>query len=213
MIDGWKGVETDRDEHFVYMFGRLAPGATMEQAAASLNPTYHAIINDVEAPRIKGMSARDRGTIPRPGHHAHRRTQRPELDYHDVTAAADAPLRRHGHRAAHRLRQHRQSAAGTRGEPHHGDGGAALARRHASAAHHAGPHRVGAARGARRDRECASSRTGRSRDHRALVERRCPRVRLSLEHAGLRVHGGRLAGDRSSSSGSHPRSRARGPTW
>jgi predicted permease len=55
MIDGWKGVETDRDEHFVYMFGRLAPGATMEQAAASLNPTYHAIINDVEAPRIKGM--------------------------------------------------------------------------------------------------------------------------------------------------------------
>jgi predicted permease len=57
MIDGWKGVETDRDEHFVYIFGRLVPGATMEQAAASLNPTYHAIINDVEAPRIKGMGA------------------------------------------------------------------------------------------------------------------------------------------------------------
>ena len=57
MIDGWKGVETDRDEHFVYIFGRLAPGATMEQAAASLNPTYHAIINDVEAPRIKGLGA------------------------------------------------------------------------------------------------------------------------------------------------------------
>jgi predicted permease len=56
MVDGWKGVETDRDEHFVYIFGRLTPGATMEQAAASLNPTYHAIINDVEAPRIKGMS-------------------------------------------------------------------------------------------------------------------------------------------------------------
>ena len=55
MIDGWKGVETDRDEHFVYIFGRLAPGATTEQAAASLNPTYHAIINDVEAPRIKGL--------------------------------------------------------------------------------------------------------------------------------------------------------------
>ncbi|MGE5101533.1 MAG: ABC transporter permease [Deltaproteobacteria bacterium] len=67
MIDGWKGVETDRDEHFVYMFGRLAPGATMEQAAASLNPTYHAIINNVEAPRIKGMgpetAARFRGQV------------------------------------------------------------------------------------------------------------------------------------------------------
>ena len=57
MIDGWKGVETDRDEHWVYIFGRLVPGATMEQAAASINPTYHAIINDVEAPRIKGMGA------------------------------------------------------------------------------------------------------------------------------------------------------------
>jgi predicted permease len=57
MIDGWKGVETDRDEHFVYIFGRLAPGATMPQAAASINPTYHAIINDIEAPRVKGMSA------------------------------------------------------------------------------------------------------------------------------------------------------------
>jgi predicted permease len=56
MVDGWKGVERDRDEHFVYIFGRLTPGATMEQAAASLNPAYHAIINDVEAPRIKGMS-------------------------------------------------------------------------------------------------------------------------------------------------------------
>src|SRR6185312_10580715 len=50
MIDGWKGVETDRDEHFVYVFGRLAP-------SASINPAYHAIINDVEAPRLKGLSA------------------------------------------------------------------------------------------------------------------------------------------------------------
>jgi MacB-like periplasmic core domain len=63
MIDGWKGVETDRDEHFVYIFGRLVPGATMEQAAASLNPTYHAIINDVEArvatkPRIAAVQQR-----------------------------------------------------------------------------------------------------------------------------------------------------------
>ena len=57
MIDGWKDVETDRDEHFVYLFGRLAPGATIAQASASINPAYHAIINDVEAPRIKGLSA------------------------------------------------------------------------------------------------------------------------------------------------------------
>jgi predicted permease len=57
MIDGWKGVETDRDEHFVYVFGRLAPSATIAHASASINPAYHAIINDVEAPRLKGLSA------------------------------------------------------------------------------------------------------------------------------------------------------------
>jgi predicted permease len=55
MIDGWKGVESGREEHFVYIFGRLAPGATIEHAAASINPTYHAIINDVEAPLLKDV--------------------------------------------------------------------------------------------------------------------------------------------------------------
>jgi len=58
MIDGWKGVESTRDEHWVYLFGRLAPGVTIEQASRSINPTYHAIMNDVEAPLQKGMSAR-----------------------------------------------------------------------------------------------------------------------------------------------------------
>ena len=58
VIDGWKGVESTRDEHWVYVFGRLAQGVTVEQASASINPTYHAIMNDVEAPLLKGMSAK-----------------------------------------------------------------------------------------------------------------------------------------------------------
>ncbi len=45
-----------RNDYWIYAFGRLKPGATMEQAAASLNTVYSAIINDVEAPLQKGMS-------------------------------------------------------------------------------------------------------------------------------------------------------------
>lgn len=56
MNAGWTGFER-RDSYWVYLFGRLKPGATMQQAAASLNAAYSPIINDVEAPLHKGMSA------------------------------------------------------------------------------------------------------------------------------------------------------------
>src|SRR6185437_9515146 len=36
---------------------RLAPGVTMDQAAAAINAAYHPIMTDVEAPLQKGMSA------------------------------------------------------------------------------------------------------------------------------------------------------------
>ena len=45
-----------RNDYWIYAFGRMKPGATIEQAAASLNTVYSAIINDVEAPLQKGMS-------------------------------------------------------------------------------------------------------------------------------------------------------------
>jgi predicted permease len=40
----------DRNSHWAYLFARLKPGVTIEQAAGSLNGPYRAIINDVEAP-------------------------------------------------------------------------------------------------------------------------------------------------------------------
>jgi len=46
----------DRRRYWVYMFGRLKPGATPEQALASLNVVFKPIINDVEAPLQKGIS-------------------------------------------------------------------------------------------------------------------------------------------------------------
>lgn len=46
----------NRREYWIYLFGRLKPGVTMDQARAALNAAYHPIINDVEAPLQKGMS-------------------------------------------------------------------------------------------------------------------------------------------------------------
>ena len=46
----------DRRFYWAYLFGRLKPGVTIEQASASLNALYHPIITDVEAPLQVGMS-------------------------------------------------------------------------------------------------------------------------------------------------------------
>ena len=46
----------NRQSYWVYAFGRLAPGVTMERAAAELNVVYKNIVNEVEAPLQEGMS-------------------------------------------------------------------------------------------------------------------------------------------------------------
>jgi putative ABC transport system permease protein len=45
-----------RTWYWAYLFGRLKPGTTMDQAQAALNAVYHPIITDVEAPLQQGMS-------------------------------------------------------------------------------------------------------------------------------------------------------------
>jgi predicted permease len=52
---GWTGFD-NRNSYWIYMFGRLKPGATMEQADASMNTVYRHLINDVEVPMQKGLS-------------------------------------------------------------------------------------------------------------------------------------------------------------
>ena len=47
----------DRRMYWVYLFGRLKPGVTIEQARAQENVFYHSIINNVEVPLQKGVSA------------------------------------------------------------------------------------------------------------------------------------------------------------
>lgn len=57
MNPGWTGFER-RNSYWVYVFGRLKPGASLEQGRASLNAAYRPIINDVEAPQQRDMSAK-----------------------------------------------------------------------------------------------------------------------------------------------------------
>jgi predicted permease len=47
----------NRRAYWVYAFGRLKSGATIEQAQKALNTAYKPILNDIEAPLQEGMSA------------------------------------------------------------------------------------------------------------------------------------------------------------
>ncbi len=55
MIPGWKAFD-NRRAYWAYLFARLKPGVSIDQAQASMNGIYRSIINDVEAPLQKGMS-------------------------------------------------------------------------------------------------------------------------------------------------------------
>ena len=47
---------SDRQSYWVYLFARLKPGVTIDQARASLTPLYSGIVNQVEVPLQKNMS-------------------------------------------------------------------------------------------------------------------------------------------------------------
>jgi predicted permease len=52
----FKGFE-NRRSYWVYAFGRLAPGRSLDQAQSGINAAYRNIVRDVEAPLQEGMSA------------------------------------------------------------------------------------------------------------------------------------------------------------
>ncbi|MGI9626873.1 MAG: ABC transporter permease [Longimicrobiales bacterium] len=52
---GWDGFE-NRRSYWMYAFGRLKDGSTIEQASVSLNGLYRSILNEVEAPLQENMS-------------------------------------------------------------------------------------------------------------------------------------------------------------
>jgi predicted permease len=47
----------NRRAYWIYVFGRLKPGVDITAAAAAINPAYHAVLNEIEAPLQSGMSA------------------------------------------------------------------------------------------------------------------------------------------------------------
>ena len=55
MTGGQTGL-ADRRDYWAYLFGRLKPGVSIEQAGSSINVSYHAILNNVEASLQQGMS-------------------------------------------------------------------------------------------------------------------------------------------------------------
>jgi predicted permease len=55
MSPGFNGFE-NRRQYWAYVFGRVKPGTSREQATVAINGPYRAIINDVEAPLQTGMS-------------------------------------------------------------------------------------------------------------------------------------------------------------
>jgi len=55
MVPGWKGFD-NRRSYWAYLFARLKPGVSIDQARSAINGVYRPIINDVEAPLQKGMS-------------------------------------------------------------------------------------------------------------------------------------------------------------
>jgi len=46
----------DRKSYWAYLFARLKPDVSLDQAAAAINATYGAIVNDVDAPLLSGVS-------------------------------------------------------------------------------------------------------------------------------------------------------------
>jgi predicted permease len=56
MSPGFTGFD-NRRSYWAYLFARLKPGVTIEQAGTEINATYSAILDEVEAPLQVGMSA------------------------------------------------------------------------------------------------------------------------------------------------------------
>ena len=46
----------DRKSYWAYLFARLKPGVSLDQAAAAINVPYRTIVNDVDAPLLTGVS-------------------------------------------------------------------------------------------------------------------------------------------------------------
>ncbi len=174
-----KSLESRRS-YWAYAFARLKPGVSAEQAAASINvalcgdrqrrrsaaPEGHERPDDEAVPRAQG----DRATGPA-------RTEPPAPERADPARAADVG---HRARAADRLREHREPAAGTGRRPIGRNGRAALDRREPVAAGSPAARRGGPAGGLWR-RAGSARRQVDARSHHLACPGRSGTLRLGID--------------------------------
>ena len=59
-IPGMQSFETNRRRYWLFLFGRVAPGGSVEQATALLNSVYRPILTQVDAPLQQDLTAQER---------------------------------------------------------------------------------------------------------------------------------------------------------
>ncbi|MBK8003882.1 MAG: ABC transporter permease [Gemmatimonadetes bacterium] len=159
---GWSGF-TSRQDYWLYLMGRLAPGTTRAQAAVALNTTYHRLLAEVEGPALPRITEQLRTRFLARELRLAPGALGQSTPVGGPRHPAGAPPRRDGTRAPHRLRQHRQPAARARRRAR---GGVRRPPRHRRQPHPPGapaPRRVPLPRRARRP--------GRARPRRVLPAR------------------------------------------
>ena len=60
VVNPWFTAFTNRRSYWAYLFARLKPGVSIQQAETAINAIYTPILTDVEAPLQEGMSAQTR---------------------------------------------------------------------------------------------------------------------------------------------------------
>ncbi len=63
IVPRWNGLD-NRRAYWAYLFARLKPGITVEQARTAFNAQYRAILTEVDVPLQQDMSAVDAGAVP-----------------------------------------------------------------------------------------------------------------------------------------------------
>ncbi len=158
----------DRKSYWAYLFARLKPGVSLDQAAAAINVPYRAILNEVDAPLLTGVGEqqlaafRAKTVVLTPGE------QRPEQNRRQRAHAAHDPAGLDGARAVDRMRERREPAARARLDARRRDRRARLARGFAAPAARVVARRDAAAGSRGRAREHASDVGGLARHWRML---------------------------------------------
>ena len=149
LVAGFKGFDNRRN-YWVYLFARLQPGTTIEQAKAAVDVPYARDRQRRRGRPAEGHERGDAGALQGQAGHRRARRPRPEQRHARRGPGPDPAPRRDRLRAADRLRQHRQPAARARRGAGQRDGGAAVDRRQPLAGRPPAPDRIGAARRDRR---------------------------------------------------------------